>query len=173
MLAESGYDGLTIDKVAKRVGAGRATVYRRWPTKADLVLDAVRRLSETDVGLDDLPDTGRLRQDLVAMILPHSEGEQQYRMSILAGVASLSLTEEPRLVEAATAASVGPWITAIEALMRRAVDRGEFPNADVATLAQVIPMLCLARAVAHEPITHEFSLNLIDSVLLPAMRGGR
>lgn len=172
VLAESGYDGLTIDKVAGRVGAGRATVYRRWPTKADLVLDAVRGLSGADVGLDSLPDTGCLRQDLVAMVLPQSEDEQQYRMRILAAVAALSLAEEPRLAEAATAASVGPWITAIEALVQRAVDRGEFPTADVATLAQVIPMMCLARAVTRQPITREFSLNLVDGVLLPALRAG-
>lgn len=137
------------------------------------MLDAVRRLGGADVGNDALPDTGCLRQDLVAMVLPQDEDEQQYRMRILAGVASLSLTEEPRLVEAASAAGVGPWITAIGALMQRAVDRGEFPAADVATLAQVIPMLCLARAVTREPITHEFSLGLVDGVVLPALRAGR
>ena len=173
ILAESGYTGLTIDKVANRVGAGRATVYRRWPTKADLVLDAVARLSQADVSLAHLPDTGSLRQDLVAMVLPQSQDEQQYRMRVLAGVASLSFIEEPRLAEAAAGAGVGPWSEAIAVLLQRAVDRGEFPPADVAALAPVIPMMCLSRAVAQEPITHGFSLSLIDGVLLPAMRGGR
>jgi hypothetical protein len=88
-------------------------------------------------------------------------------------VASLALTEEPRLVEAATGASFGPWIAVIEVLLQRVVDRGEFPSADVGALAQVIPMMCLSRAVTREPITREFSLNLIDGVILPAMRGSR
>ena len=173
VLAESGYAGLTVDKVAGRVGAARATIYRRWPTKVDLVLDAVRRLSQGDVGLHDLPDTGSLREDMVAMVLPQSEAEQHYRMRVLAGVASLSLTVEPRLATAAAGAGIGPWVSAIELLLQRAVDRGEYPPADVTALAQVLPMLCLARAVTQEPITREFSLALIDGVVLPAMRGGR
>ena len=91
----------------------------------------------------------------------------------MAGLLSLSFTDEPRLAEVDTAgAGVGPWIEAIEVLMRRAVDRGEFPPADVSVLARVVPMLCIARAVQHEPITREFSLTMIDEVIVPAMRGG-
>ena len=173
VLAEVGYDGLTIDRVAARVGAARATIYRRWPSKAELVLEAVRRLSGGDVDPDALPDTGDLRADLVAMVLPVSEAEQDYRMRILAGVASLALSEDPRLAQAATTAGVGPWVGAIAALLQRAVERGQYPRADVAVLAAVIPMMCLSRAVAREPISREFSLALIDGVLLPAMRGGQ
>ena len=55
--------------------------------------------------------------------------------------------------------------------MRRAVDRGEFPSADIDTLAEVIPMLCVSRAVQRLPITREFSLALIDGVIIPALRG--
>ena len=80
VLADAGYDGLTIDKVAIQAGAARATVYRRWPTKADLVLAAAKQLSHSDVGLDQLPDTGSLRGDMVAMILPQTEEEEQFRM---------------------------------------------------------------------------------------------
>ncbi|SDU95097.1 transcriptional repressor C-terminal [Microlunatus sagamiharensis] len=191
VLAEVGYERLTIDAVAARTGAARATIYRRWPTKAELVLDAVRRLSEGDVDPADLPDTGRLRDDLVAIVLSQSEDELQYRMKIVAGVASLALTEDRRLAQAATVASVGSWTRALEVLLQRAVDRGEYPNVsrdvapdvsgeagissgtavDVAALAQVVPLMCLARAVTQQPISREFSLQLIDGVLIPAMRG--
>jgi len=173
VLAESGYDGLTIDRVAARVGAARATIYRRWPTKADLVLQAVQHLSRDDVGLDRLPDTGTLRGDLVAMVLPQDEQEQEYRLRVLAGVASLALTEDPRLGQAAATAGVGAWAEAVELLLSRAVERGEYSPTDVHALAQVMPLMCLARAVTRQPITHEFSLALIDGVVLPAMRGGR
>ena len=173
VLADAGYDGLTIDRVAAQAGAARATVYRRWPTKADLVLAAVEQLSHGDVDLDQLPDTGSLRGDMAAMILPQTEEEQQFRTKVMAGLLSLSFTEEPRLAEAATGAGVGPWIEASEILMRRAVDRGEFPPADISVLAQVVPMLCIARAVQREPITREFSLTMIDEVIIPAMRGRR
>lgn len=125
---------------------------------------------------DELPAQlrGQRRADggLVAMVLPQTDEEQQFRMRVMAGVASLSFAEEPRLAEVATGAGVGPWIDAIEVLMQRAVDRGEFPPADVAALAQVIPMMCISRAVAQQPITREFSLTMIDDVIIPAMRGG-
>lgn len=176
VLADTGYDGLTIDKVAATAGAARATVYRRWPTKADLVLAAVEQLSGGDVDLDALPDTGSLREDMAAMILTETEHEQQFRTKVMTGLLSLSFTEEPRMAEAATGAGLGPWIAAIELLMRRAVERGEFPAIDadaVGVLAPVLPMLCIARAVQREPITREFSLTMIDQVIIPALRGHR
>ena len=63
MLAETGYDGMTIDMVAARAKAGKATLYRRWASKAELVLDAVACMKSSDVDLDRLPDTGTLRGD--------------------------------------------------------------------------------------------------------------
>ncbi len=68
VLAEEGYDGMTIDMVAARAKAGKATLYRRWPSKTELVLDAVACMKTTNIDYADLPDTGTLRGDLVAMI---------------------------------------------------------------------------------------------------------
>lgn len=173
VLADAGYDRLTIDKVAAQADAARATVYRRWPTKADLVLDAVHQLGQGDVDFDQLPDTGNLREDMVAMILPQTDEEQRFRTRVMAGLLSLSYAEEPRLTQAATDAGLGRWTRAIETLIQRALDRGEFPPADTKALAQVVPMLCLARAAQQQTITREFSLTMIDSVIIPALRGGR
>ena len=172
VLAEAGYEGMTIDMVAARAGAARATVYRRWATKADLVLAAAARLSETDVGLDHLPDTGSFRGDVIALFVPDTPGDQQMRLQALIGLLMVARTDK-RLADAATRAGIGPWIEANRVLMQRAVDRGEFPPGDVETLAQVIPMMCISRAVQQEPITREFSLALLDGVIIPALRGGR
>lgn len=103
VLAESRYEGMTVDMVAARAGAARATVYRRWATKADLVLAAAARLSETDVGLDQLPDTGSLRGDVVAMFVPDTADDQQLRLKVLTGLLLLSKTDR-RLAEATTRA---------------------------------------------------------------------
>jgi AcrR family transcriptional regulator len=170
VLAEQGYDGMTIDMVATHAGMARATVYRRWATKADLVLDAVSRMSQTDVDLDQLPDTGSLRGDMTAMIIPFDDEQQQVRIHAIAGLLSLAKTDE-RLAEAAAGSGIGPWIAANRILMQRVVDRGEFPPADIDTLAEVIPMLCVSRAVQRLPITREFSLALIDGVIIPALSG--
>jgi AcrR family transcriptional regulator len=171
VLAEHGYEGMTIDMVAAQAGMARATVYRRWATKAGLVLEAVSRMSQGDVNLSQLPDTGSLRGDMTAMIIPFDDEQQQVRIRAMAGLLSLAKADE-RLAEAATGSGIGPWIQAIRILMQRAVDRGEFPPADLDTLAEVIPMLCVARAVQRLPITREFSLTLIDGVIIPALRGG-
>jgi AcrR family transcriptional regulator len=172
VLAEHGYDGMTIDMVAARAGAARATVYRRWATKADLVLDAVGRMSRDDVSLDQLPNTGSLRGDMAAMILPLSDQEQQVRIQAVAALLSLSKTDSG-LAEAATGAGIRPWIEVNRILMQRAVDRGEFPPpGDIDTLAELVPMMCVSRAVQQAPITREFCLALIDGVIIPALRGG-
>jgi AcrR family transcriptional regulator len=171
VLAELGYDGMTIDLVAARAGSARATVYRRWPTKADLVLDAVARLSRGDVHLDELPDTGTLRGDMTVMILPLSDEEQQVRIQAVAGLLALATSDE-RLAGAATGAGINPWIEANRIPIQRAIDRGEFPAGDVATLAEVIPMMVVSRAVQRSPITREWSTALIDGVIIPALIGG-
>jgi AcrR family transcriptional regulator len=172
VLAEQGYEGMTIDLVAAHAGMARATVYRRWPTKADLVVDAVSHLSRGDVDAEQLPDTGTLRGDLLAMIRPLDEEQQQVRIQAVVALMAAARTND-RLAAAAKNAGIGPWVEAIRRLIERAVDRGEYPPpSDLNTLAEVIPMLCISRAAQHLPITREFSVALIDVVILPALRGG-
>lgn len=173
VLAEQGYDRMTIDMVAARADMARATVYRRWATKAALVLEAVSRMSRGDVDLEHLPDTGSLRGDMTAMIRPFDDAQQQVRIQAVAGLLLLARSDD-RLAGAVAGAGIGPWIEASRLLMRRAVDRGEFPpEADIDTLAQVIPMMCVSRAVQQLPITREFSLALLDGVIIPALRASR
>ncbi|MGH3438647.1 MAG: TetR/AcrR family transcriptional regulator [Sciscionella sp.] len=171
MLAEHGYDGMTIDLVAAHAGMARATVYRRWPTKADLVLSAVARLSRDDVDLEHLPDTGSLRGDMVAMIRTFDDEQQQIHIQAVVGLLTLTKADE-RLAAAATGSGIGPWIEVNRILIQRAVDRGEFAQpVDIDTLAELIPMLCVSRAAQRLPIDRAFSEALIDGVIIPALRG--
>lgn len=173
VLAETGYEGMTIDMVAAHSGSARATVYRRWATKADLVVDAVRHMSASDTAQLALPDTGTLRGDLIAGILPLSVEDQELRIKVLAGLTTLAKTE-PRLAGIGGGAGIEPWVDAARLLLQRSIDRGEYPGADVDTLARVMPMMSICRAaVQQKAITPEFSLALIDSVILPAMRGAQ
>ncbi|RYD34561.1 MAG: TetR/AcrR family transcriptional regulator, partial [Verrucomicrobiaceae bacterium] len=71
-LAEIGFDSMTMDQVAARVKAGKATLYRRWASKAELVRDALIGVSRNSIQVDQLPDTGNLRDDLLAVMKPHS-----------------------------------------------------------------------------------------------------
>ncbi|GAA2466341.1 TetR/AcrR family transcriptional regulator [Winogradskya humida] len=66
LVAEIGYERVTVDAIAARARASKATMYRKWPGKAELVADALRRHAEG--GVTELPDTGSLRGDLVAVV---------------------------------------------------------------------------------------------------------
>ena len=65
LLAEVGYEAMSIEAVAVRARSSKATIYRRWPGKAELVAEAMRRRTEPFV--EDLPDTGSLRGDLLGL----------------------------------------------------------------------------------------------------------
>ena len=70
VLADKGPSGFTVDEVAARAGCGKATIYRRWPSRANLLLDTAHRM-----GLEpDRVDTGSVRDDLVA---PHEPAGHQ------------------------------------------------------------------------------------------------
>lgn len=171
VLAEVGYAGMTMSAVAARAKAGKATFYRRWPSKAELVLDAVGHLKRGQVDLDRLPDTGTLRDDILALFRPTSTEDAEYQLSIMAGLASM-LSHDLGLAAAANDAIVEPWAAANRALMRRAIDRGEIDAAaDVETLAQIIPSMAAYRAlIQRKPFDREFLASIIDGVLLPAVR---
>ena len=169
ILAEEGFDGMTIEMVATRAKAGKATLYRRWPSKAELVLDAIGCMKSADLTTDKLPDTGTLRGDLVGMIRPRSAEEAERRLRVMAGVAAL-LTREPELTEAASSVLMAPRIAAIRVLLERALARGEVrANADLDALAELLPAMAAFRGlVERRPIDREYQISLIDGILLPA-----
>ncbi len=171
VLAEVGAAGLTMDLVAARAGAGKATIYRRWTSKTEMFIDAITHLKHIQVDLEALPDTGTLRGDLLGLFKPQSVAETEHRLKIMAGLASL-LSQDQALVEAANAAVVHPWAEAHFALMRRAVERGEIAaDADIATLSQVLPSMAAYRTlVQRKPFDQDFLVSMLDGVILPALR---
>jgi len=174
VLAETGYDGMTMDLVATRAKAGKATVYRRWSSKAELVLEAVSCMKSGDIDYDHLPDTGTLRGDLLAMIKPHSIEDAKRKLEVMAGVISM-LSRAPELADAANAALVEPRAKANRILFQRAIDRGEISaDCDVETLSLISPSMASYRVlILRKPVDRAFLLSLIDGVILPAVGLGR
>lgn len=174
VLAEEGYDGMTIDMVAARARAGKATLYRRWPSKAELVIDAVACMKSGDIDEAQLPDTGSLRGDLIAMIKPHSIEDGEKKLQIMAGLISM-LSRAPELADAVSAAIVEPRAAVNRTLMRRAVERGEISSdCDIDALSLVGPSMTAYRLlILRKPIDREFLVSMIDSVVLPAAGLGR
>ncbi|MGY4859802.1 TetR/AcrR family transcriptional regulator [Cryobacterium sp. AP23] len=170
VLAETGFDGMTIDMVATRAKAGKATLYRRWPSKNELVIDAVACMKQGDLDLAKLPDTGTLRGDLVAMIKPRSIEDGEKKMQIMAGLMSM-LSTAPELADAANAALVKPRAEVNRFLIQRAIDRGEVTaGCDIDTLCLVTPSMAAFRTlIERKPVDRDFLISLIDGVLLPAL----
>lgn len=170
VLAETGYDGMTVDMVACRAKAGKATLYRRWPSKAELVLDAVAQLKKADAEAASIPDTGTLRGDLLAMVKHHSPSDAQNKLQIMAGVMSL-LTRRPELMETAISAIVEPRLAVNRLFFERAIARGEIAaDTDVEHLASLSPALATYRSlVFKKPVDRDYLIKIIDTVVLPAV----
>jgi len=166
LLQEHGYDRLTLDAVATTAHASKATLYRRWPTKAELVLAAFVE-GTRQVAVD--PDTGSLRDDLLRL------GEQvRAHVSTHAGTIRAVLVETSRSAEL-DAMMQEQFLDQRRALMSRvlarAVDRGEIrASAITEELWDVLPGYLIYRTVltGNTP-ARETIHNLVDNVLIPSL----
>lgn len=171
VLTEAGYAGMTMDMVAQRAKAGKATLYRRWDSKSELVLDAISKMKDYSIALDQLPDTGTLRGDLLALFEPQSAEQGQRRLKVMAGFASM-LAYDTAFAEIGDAAIIEPWAEASQAIIQRAIDRGEITatDADVETLSRLIPSVAVCRALLQrKPSDRAFLVAWIDGALIPAL----
>jgi AcrR family transcriptional regulator len=168
-LMACGYEGATVQAVAARAGASTATLYRRWPTKEDLVLAAIASLG-TPPEADELPDTGQLRTDLLAVIESAWLGGAERRTQVFAGLSSV-LTSSPRLATAIYAQITEPYAAAYRALLHRARERGEIPpGRDLDLLAELVPAMSTYRLMfTAGPPDARFLEAVVDHAVLPAL----
>lgn len=166
-LAEAGYAGLTMERVAARARTGKAALYRRWPGRAELVIDAcaAHRLAEAD-----LPDTGALRTDVLGALRQLSARLATSHGDILRGLLTEAMhdPEFARLVrERVHTAGPGP----IEGLLRRAVARGEIaswvPASRRATVA--VDLLRNHYLLFGAPVPEHVITEIVDDVYLPLL----
>jgi AcrR family transcriptional regulator len=174
ILAETGYDGMTMDMVAVRAKAGKGAVYRRWPSKAAMVVDAVANMKRAQVDLENMRDTGTLRGDLLALFQPRSIAETDKKLRAASALTSL-IAEQPSFAQVGHEALVTPWVEANRALFQRAIDRGEMvANPHLDTLAQMLPSMGAYRAlIQRRAFDRNFLIEMLDGVLLPALGIGR
>jgi AcrR family transcriptional regulator len=166
LLVEAGYDRLTIEQVAHRAGAGKATVYRRWSSKADLVLDAVTRIKPavTDV------DTGTLDGDIARLTSAVCSKPSALANQVMCSVAS-ALPREPELLAAFRDRFIEPRIQRIESVLERARDRGEIADTvDIPLAASLVPSLMLQQMLMNgRPAGREYAQRIVDHVLRPSL----
>ena len=168
VLAETGYDGMTIDMVAARAKAGKATLYRRWSSKGELVIEAVACMKQIDLG--SLPDTGTLRGDFVAMIKPHSIEDSQRKLKIMTGLLAM-LSKDPGLADTALESIMEPRVAANRIFLRRAIDRGEIAaGTDIEAIAMLSQAMATYRVmILRKPVDRAFILSVLDGVVMPAV----
>lgn len=165
LLAEVGYDRLTMEAVAARVGAGKATVYRRWTSKVELVIDAVRSLEWTSPP----PDTGALRSDLLAL------GEafmarDALRDAVQAGLLTAATRDDS--IRTAMFEVVGrPRQQAFAAIVANAHARGEVPRLERwRDVSEVFPAMTFHRLVVRkQPIDADYVIRLVDEYIIPLL----
>lgn len=167
-LGRVGYVALRVEDVASRSGVNKTTIYRRWPTKAELVGAALRQWAEEP----EVPDTGSLRSDLFLM-------SQR-------SVATASSPLGQGVVRVIQAERTSPEVEALTRMLRtenrqrrvvmveRAIERGELPaGTDAMLVLEVVFATIYSRVITHrEPVDEAFLRSVIDLVLEGARRGG-
>ncbi|NUS53839.1 MAG: TetR family transcriptional regulator [Streptomycetaceae bacterium] len=172
VLAELGYDRLTMDAVATAAKASKATLYRRWTTKAELVVDAISRAKGCPLPED--VDTGSLRGDLISMACGEGGFTEEMPMSVMAGLLT-ALHRDEDLKAAFQEQFLAPRIAITSGVYERAVARGEIAaDVDVELLSVTLPAIIIHQAfiLGVEP-TVDLILRVIDHVILPAARGSQ
>ena len=169
LLRQHGYDGLTVDDVAAEARASKATVYRSWPTKAELVLAAFIEGIQQD---DDPPDTGTLRGDLVAlgdMICGHAREHAATIRAVLG-----EFNRNPALNTALQRFLAGRKAITHD-IVTRAVGRREIDAAAIdSDLWDVLPGYLIYRAVIqNRPPTRKTVRSLVDDVVMAGLGGQR
>ncbi|MGW6198483.1 TetR-like C-terminal domain-containing protein [Kribbella sp. NPDC055110] len=172
VVAELGYDRLTMDAVATAAKASKATLYRRWSTKAELVVDAISRAKGCPMPED--VDTGSLRGDLISMSCGDGGFTDEVPMSVIAGLIT-ALHRDADLQKAFRERFLAPRLELTRKVFERAVERGEIAaDVDVDLLSTTLPAVIVHHAyvLGVEP-TDELILRVIDNVILPAARGSQ
>ncbi|WAU85528.1 TetR/AcrR family transcriptional regulator [Streptomyces sp. Qhu-G9] len=168
LLREVGYDSLTMDAVAARTRSSKATLYRQWGGKAELVARAIRHHKPVDLAQ---VDTGSLRGDFQALTTRQDDCQMEQDSALMRVLGTAAHTN-PELLRALREWLIEPELAEMRQLVQRAVDRGEV-RADNPAIDFVLHMIIgafVARTmIDEEPPTQAFLTSYIDAVVIPAL----
>jgi AcrR family transcriptional regulator len=171
LVADTGYERMTMDAVATRAKVSKATIYRRWDSKASLVVEALRCCPFDEL---DLPDTGDLRADLLAGLQCFREVANGPDGGVFNGVL-MAMRDDPELARLVRERMIVTKQNRTRAWLEGYVDRGLLPaDANVDVFHEVgLAMLASRIVFTGEPVDDAFLRCVVDDVLLPLLsRGG-
>lgn len=166
-LTETGYTGLTMERVAARARTSKASLYRRWPSRADLVADAIRHCSPE---FSFLPDTGDLREDLLSLLQGMADRLAGPFGEALRGVLADTLAD-PARTAAARSRMTGLGDECMAQILARASARSEVCHPAPGPYAvRAAPILLLHYHLTHgPPVPHRALAEIVDQVALPLL----
>ncbi|WP_165617514.1 TetR/AcrR family transcriptional regulator [Klenkia soli] len=167
LLAERGWDGVSMDAVAARAKVGKASIYRRWSSRVQMVAETIAELNRGEV---TAPDTGTLRGDLLEVVgamVATLRGPLGDASRAVIGV----LAHEPDLATAFQEGSLAIWREAFGQVFGAAIARGELDPARLATTAaEAGPAVVMQRwLVMGQPLEDDLVHEVVDDVMLPLL----
>jgi len=169
-LKDVGYNGLTIEAVASRAGTSKPVIYRRWSSRAELVLTAWSRQAPIT---QETPDTGALRTDLIGLFTRIARRVDTMMSEMIAGVMGEAFRHPEVIALLQERLKTAPLAEGVRTIVRRAVDRGELPPTGLPQRATRIPLDLIRNEamVFGAPVSDEAIAELVDDVYLPLLRG--
>ena len=167
VLGEVGYDRTTVEAIAQRAHVGKATIYRRFKNKEEILMAAMRE--HASCSLPQI-DTNSLRGDLIALITEHVKllkGPEGELMMSLLSIAH----RDPELGKLLNQNSPIEAESESSKIFDRAIKRGEISKkANIAFLSDVVPSIITHRIfITHQPVDKKFIEQLVDELLIPAL----
>jgi AcrR family transcriptional regulator len=164
LLAEIGYDRLSIDAVAARAKASKMTIYRRWSGKAELVVDALTSLRQPG----EVPDTGSLRGDLEALASTTDSPDVRFDAKLVLGMVS-ALARNPELRQVIREQFIGRGGARLRQVFERAVARGEIPqDRNLDLLVSIFPALAIHHLLIFGELPDaSFTTQVMEELILP------
>jgi AcrR family transcriptional regulator len=169
-LSEVGYTALTIEAVAKRAGTSKPVIYRRWQSRAHLVLAAWARQRPTE---SVTPDLGSLRADLVWLFTRVADRTAGMMSEAIAGVMAETFKHPEVQALLRERMDSAPLTLALQRILDNAVARGELRAVALPPMAVRLPLNLIRAEVIFcgMPMPDEVVEAMVDDVYLPLLRG--
>lgn len=165
LLLERGLEAVSMDAIAERAGVSKATIYRWWPTKETLAIDALHE--DWAEAYPEAPDTGQVRGDLLGVLLPWASKITTRPYARVLGALLTRARTDPAFADEFNQRLVQPRRDRARPIIGRAVARGELPaETDVELALDLLYGAVYHRFLqGHLPITPDFVEDVIDAVL--------
>lgn len=162
LLSESGVGGVSVDEISRRCGVAKTTIYRHWPTRSALVVDACARM----IAEQEVPDTGTFEGDVTAILTTIAELLQTARWSAIVPSIIDAAERDADLAAIHSRIQLG-HVAPLRAVIERAVGRGELPaGTDPSTMiAALLGPLFYRRWFSREPLDAQFVQAVIRNVM--------